>query len=281
MSEDGLYREEADTLPPDVLPLVFATWAGATIPGLPPEAVQRNSVGAVGLAALGEGYGFFRVIRDFCKRQGRHEGKETVVLDYGCGWGRIIRFFLTVYDNRRVFGLDVDGSMVGYCQTLIGAGQYFTISGRPPLAFPAASIDLLYAYSVFSHLSSGLQNALVDEFSRIIRPGGFLFLTTRLRSFIDECAALRSLSGLDAYGSALAAAFPEPEVTKRQYDGGQFVFRPYPPEINRLGVDYGEAIVPRGYAEREWSRHFRLVEFIDDSSRLRQACFVLERCATP
>jgi methyltransferase family protein len=163
MSEDGLYREEADTLPPDVLPLVFATWAGATIPGVPPEAVQRNTVGAVGLAALAEGHDFFRVIREFCKRQRRHVAKDTVVLDYGCGWGRITRFFLTVYDNRLVYGVDVSATMVHYCETLIGAGQYSTISGRPPLPFPAASIDVLYAYSVFSHLSGDLQNALVTS----------------------------------------------------------------------------------------------------------------------
>jgi SAM-dependent methyltransferase len=277
MVDAGLYRARADKLPPEFLPLLFATWPGATIPGLPPEELQRNSVGASGFAALAEGYQMFRLVRGVCERYGRHTSQDAVILDYGCGWGRIIRFFLTVYDNRNVYGVDVDPDMVAYCQSLIGTGRYAPTSGRPPLDFEDGSIDVLYAYSVFSHLAPGLQDALIAEFYRIVRPGGFVFLTTRMRSFIDECVALRNLSELDAYTAALAAAFPDPEKAKRQYDAGEFLFRPYPAEIDRLGPDYGEAIVPRGYGEQHWSRHFHLLDFIDDRARLRQACFVLER----
>jgi SAM-dependent methyltransferase len=274
---DELCRECADKLPPEFLPLLFSTWAGVRIPGLPPEDVQRNTVGESGLSALTEGYRFFRLVRDICERYRRHTGKDSVILDYGCGWGRIIRFFLTAYDNRNVHGVDVLPVMIEYCRSLIGVGQYACISGRPPLDFRDGSINVLYAYSVFSHLSDTLQDSLVAEFYRIVRPGGFVFLTTRMRSFIDNCVALREVANLDAYGTMLAGAFPDPDRAKEQYDAGEFLFRVYPTEISGLGPDYGEAIVPRAYVERHWSRYFQLIEFIDDPARLHQACFVLER----
>jgi SAM-dependent methyltransferase len=277
MAEDGLYRESVDKVPPELLPHLFTTWAGVTIPGLPPEEVQRNSVGESGLAALTEGYRLFRIVRDICELRRHHTDRNTVILDYGCGWGRIIRFFLVVYDNRNVYGVDVSANMIEYCRSLIGVGQYACISGRPPLNFADGSVNILYAYSVFSHLSHSLQDALVAEFHRIVRPGGLVFLTTRMRSFIDDCVALKKMPNLDPYLTVLATAFPEPERAKEQYDSGEFLFLPYPTEINTFGPDYGEAIVPRAYVELSWSRYFQLIEFIDDPARLRQACFVLER----
>jgi len=268
MVKNHRYRKAAERLPSKLWPLLF---------GLPPEDVQLNTVGESGVSALIEGYRLFRLVRDVCARCERHTERNTAILDYGCGWGRIIRFFLTAYDDRNVHGVDVSPAMIEYCRSLIGLGQYECISGRPPLPFSDKSLDVLYAYSVFSHLNSNLQNALVAEFHRIIRPGGLVVLTTRMRSFIDKCAALTKLPGLDAYGSALASAFPNAERAKQQYDAGEFLFCPYPAEIGALGADYGEAIVPRAYAERHWSRYFNLIEFIDDPTRLRQACFVLER----
>jgi SAM-dependent methyltransferase len=262
------YLSNIEKFPPKLWPLLF---------GLPPEDVQLNTVGESSLSALTEGYRLYRLVRDVCARQGRHTDRGTTVLDYGCGWGRIIRFFLTAYDPRNVYGVDVSPAMIEHCRSLIGLGQYECISGRPPLPFVDRSLDLLYAYSVFSHLNSNLQDALVAEFHRLIRPGGFVFLTTRPRNFIDKCVALKKRSDLDAYGVALAAAFPDPRQAKQRYDSGEFLFCPYPDEIGALGAEYGEAIVPRVYAEQHWSAYFNLVEFIDDPARLRQACFVLER----
>src|ERR1051326_7677658 len=68
MSGPGLYRDPETVLPGDFLPLLFGTWAGATIPGLPPEEIQRHTVGAAGVAALTEGHQFFHLIRTVCER---------------------------------------------------------------------------------------------------------------------------------------------------------------------------------------------------------------------
>jgi SAM-dependent methyltransferase len=263
------YRKAAEKLPAKLWPLLF---------GLPPEDVQLNTVGECGLSALTEGYRLFGIVRNICEHYDRHIARNTVIVDYGCGWGRIVRFFLTVYDHENVYGVDVSPTMIDHCRSLIGLGRYECVSGQPPLPFADKSVDVLYAYSVFSHLNSSLQNDLVADFHRIIRPGGFAFLTTRMRSFIDKCAALNKLTNLDAYTAALAAAFPNAELAKQQYNAGEFLFCQYPAEIGALGADYGEAIVPRIYAERHWSDYFKLLDFIDDPTRLRQACFVLERC---
>ena len=99
----------------------------------------------------------FRLVRDVCERYGRHTSQDAVILDYGCGWGRIIRFFLTVYDNRNVYGVDVDPDMVEYCQSLIGTGRYAPTSGRPPLDFEDGSIDSsLWTYGGNTNINAGI-----------------------------------------------------------------------------------------------------------------------------
>jgi len=44
--------------------------------------------------------------------RGRALTPETHVLDFGCGWGRIIRFFLKDIDPARLHGTDVFEEMV-------------------------------------------------------------------------------------------------------------------------------------------------------------------------
>src|SRR5947208_884804 len=56
----------------------------------------------------------------------------------------------------------------------------------PPLAFDDASFDLVYALSVFTHLTGDLQVAWRDELRRVLRPGGRLLITTHGRSYVPR-----------------------------------------------------------------------------------------------
>src|SRR5262249_14848680 len=46
-----------------------------------------------------------------------------------------------------------------------------------PLRYRDASFDLVYAFSVFTHLPESLQLAWMGELRRVLRPGGYLLIS--------------------------------------------------------------------------------------------------------
>ena len=57
-------------------------------------------------------------------------------------------------------------------------GIDFKVNGlMPPLAWPAASFDVIYGISIFTHLSEAAHEAWLEELMRVLKPGGIAMLT--------------------------------------------------------------------------------------------------------
>ena len=106
------------------------------------------------------------------------------VLDFGCGCGRVTRYWDTFAGTVR--GSDMSAGAVEWCRANLAFAEFETNGLAPPLAFDDASFDLVYALSVFTHLTAELQLAWRDELRRVLRPGGFLLLTTHGRSYASR-----------------------------------------------------------------------------------------------
>ena len=106
------------------------------------------------------------------------------VLDFGCGCGRVTRYWHD-FDGA-VSGSDVSHDAVEWCRDNLSFASFVRNELAPPLAFDDESFDLVYALSVFTHLTADLQLAWRDELRRVIRPGGYLFLTTHGRSYVPR-----------------------------------------------------------------------------------------------
>ena len=251
--------------------------AGVRLPGLPPVNLQINSVGEHGAAALREGLRFYQEVKRCASVLGRPIDPERVVLDFGCGWGRMTRFFLKDVRPENLHGADVSPSLVALCRESIPSCPFWLIDPMPPSTFDRDTFDVIYAYSVFSHLSERAHLRWIEEFARILKPGGVLLVTTRGRDFIALCHSLRGRTGGDPYRELLASAFPDPRAANAAYDAGSFIYVAYPPELASYGPDYGEALVPRSYVERAWSPWLTLRDFVDDRARLQQAMFVMQK----
>jgi len=106
------------------------------------------------------------------------------VLDFGCGCGRVTRYWSGFAGT--VTGSDLDGAAVAWCRSNLPFARFEQNGLAPPLACGDESFGLVYALSVFTHLTAELQLAWRDELRRILRPGGFLLVTTHGRSYLPK-----------------------------------------------------------------------------------------------
>ncbi len=111
-------------------------------------------------------------------------GDVADVLDFGCGCGRVLRY----WDGHRgtVAGSDRDAGAVEWCADHLWFARVARNDLAPPLDRADASFDLVYALSVFTHLTAELQTGWRDELRRVLRPGGRLLLTTHGRSYLPR-----------------------------------------------------------------------------------------------
>ena len=109
------------------------------------------------------------------------------VLDFGCGCGRVTRYWDRF--TGAVAGSDVNAHAVDWCRENLPFASFERNDLAPPLGFADDRFDLVYALSVFTHLTDELQLAWRDELRRVLRPGGLLLLTTHGRSYVSRLEA--------------------------------------------------------------------------------------------
>lgn len=251
---------------------------GIEMAGFPPEELQRQFVGMSGPQALNEAFNFYSEIKRYAGKLTHKLGRDSRILDFGCGWGRIIRFFLKDVTADNLYGIDVDSEMTDLCIKTVGHGNYSAIKPMPPLEFSEGSFDIIYAYSVFSHLAESVQIQWIEEFSRILKPGGILVATTQARSFIELCRTLRNQSNSsNNWHHALAHSFVDTEAAFADYDSGKFLYSPTGGGGPRDASFYGEAVIPQKYIEREWTKYLDFCDFTYDPAIIPQSLIVMQK----
>jgi SAM-dependent methyltransferase len=99
------------------------------------------------------------------------------VLDFGCGAGRAIRHLLHLAPECELWGSDIDPRCIEWDQAHLGPAASFAVNGEyPPLPFEDEKFDLVYALSVFTHISDYWAPWLL-EMDRVLAPGGRLIAT--------------------------------------------------------------------------------------------------------
>ena len=118
------------------------------------------------------------------------------VLDVGCGPGRLpIGILRLIGEVEKYRGVDVDRRVINWCRNHITKGhrgfQFVHINVRNArynpkgnrllkgfkLPFRDGEFDIIYLFSVFSHMIIDELEIYVSEFCRMLDPGGKLFLT--------------------------------------------------------------------------------------------------------
>lgn len=238
--------------------------------------MQRMFVGSSGVAALQEAYRFVQVLLAQLGKHGLVLTDDSVAVDFGSGWGRYTRFMLKYVHPDNLYGLEVNSPMVEHCRKAFGMANFLKVGSMPPCALRSRMVDLVFGYSVFSHLAPDCADAWIAEFARITKPGALVLMTTQGRSFIDFCRGVRESGDRShPWFVSLSKAFVDVEQAYRDYDAGTFLHY----GEGQYGGTYGESLISRGYIEARWGQYFDLVDFIDDRAVLPQALFVLRRNA--
>jgi len=109
---------------------------------------------------------------------------------------------------------------------------------EPPTEFPDDTFDFIYGISVLTHLPEMLQFAWMNELSRVLKPGGLLYITTHGEYYmrrLNEQETRLFLSGelivkLAAYpGTNFCTTF-HPESYVRHKLASQFVVVDFAPQ---------------------------------------------------
>jgi SAM-dependent methyltransferase len=137
------------------------------------------------------------------ERLTRHCGLTTrsALLDVGCGPGRLPTGILSALGEIACYrGVDVHEAMIRWCKQHISRTHptfqfihldlyhpRYNRSGRTtlkesPLPFSPQSFDIIYLYSVFSHLPPQDLQASLRDFHRLLRLNGMLFFT----AFVED-----------------------------------------------------------------------------------------------
>ena len=254
---------------------------GVCMPGFPDDDVQRAMHGHCGEVSLHEAHAFFREVKAYAAYAGRPLAPHRRLLDFGCGWGRMLRLFMKDIAPDNLYGADSTSRFLTEARRCNPALGFLSCGVAPPTLFADASLDYILSWSVFSHLDEFYATRWIEEFGRLLKPGGLLMITTQSRRFIAFCAEMRMrrASGIKlehGWYEACADSFTDEAHENARYEAGHFlhaapVARPNPQS------HYGEAIIPRGYIVKHWAPTFRLVEFLDNPARLPQVLVVLQK----
>jgi SAM-dependent methyltransferase len=163
-------------------------------------------------------------------RAGSPARSQRQVLDFGCGCGRVMRQWKDL-DVHRLHGTDYNPYLVEWCKSNLPFGTYAVNGLEPGIDQPSETFDLVYSYSVFTHLPEPLQDDWLAELTRVTVPRGYVWLTfhgrhmaaglaPELRARLDagELVIVNQLGARDG-GTNACAAFHPPEYVRRLTGG--------------------------------------------------------------
>lgn len=111
------------------------------------------------------------------------------VLEFGCAACPMLRLLALRRPAWELWGCDIDPVAIDWSRRhLSPALRLFTNTTAPHLPLPDATLDLIYAGSVFSHIDH-VADAWLLELARVIRPGGHLYITIHDKAFIRHTIA--------------------------------------------------------------------------------------------
>jgi len=197
------------------------------LPKMADDEVQRSWTGNAGYPLLQQSLNFVRSVALQCVQLTGRPLSGRSVLDFGCGYGRIIRLMYYYNDPSRIWGVDPWTRSIELCREAGMLGN-FALSDYLPRDLPVngTRFDLIYAFSVFTHLSERATKQALSTLRHYIESDGLCVITIRPKEYWDVAA--NAGHGVDA------------ALMKHRHDGPGFAFFPHAVAPVDGDVTYGD-----------------------------------------
>lgn len=143
---------------------------------LPPEPIWRelsNSPEEYLSIGLEHTHNMLRIMQESAVKI----NKGSRILDFGCGAGRMMRHLNNLVDDCEIWGTDINSTQIIWAKQHLGSPlRFVTTTTIPHLPFEDAYFDFIYCGSLFTHIEE-LADTWLCEVRRILKPGGFLYIT--------------------------------------------------------------------------------------------------------
>lgn len=180
-----------------------------------------------------------------------HGVTPATYLDIGCASGRVLRHMAQELPGLRAIGCDINRLHVEWCNRYLPRNcEVFHSHSIPSLPLPDNAVDVISAYSVFTHIEA-METAWLMELRRILRPGGIAWITVHSEKTLEDMQP-----GWPLWDPVML--HPEAPVKldgNRHFKGDRLVLRWQAERSYSSNVFY-----KLDYLERSWSRILEIAE---------------------
>lgn len=201
----------------------------------------------------------------------RNKVEVKTYFDLGCATGRVARHVVAQSDVETVWCSDINARHIRWMLEFMPR-KVRPIANHciPSIPIPDNSVDLISAFSVFTHIDT-FETCWLAELRRILRPGGLAYLTVHneatwqvLAKELDnpDNRLIQSLLNIDP---ALREKLQQPMPP------GRAVYR-----FTDFGPYRAQVFHSNDYLERVWGRFLDIQEILD-CHHVRQSVVVLKK----
>jgi SAM-dependent methyltransferase len=149
------------------------------LPTMPSDDTQRLWTGAAGHVLLGQSIAFVRTLPGYLPHRDGRRSEDVTILDFGCGWGRLARLVCKFIRPSRLWGVDPWDISIDACKKHGVPGTFRMSSWIPRDLDVPEDLELVYAFSVFTHLPEEVAVTALRTLTRHMARGGRLLLSIR------------------------------------------------------------------------------------------------------
>lgn len=98
-------------------------------------------------------------------------GQPLRILDFGAGLCRILRYLVQFVGEHNYSASEVNPLAIAWAKNVYPEVNFLMAKSTPPLELPSSSLDVPYAWSIFSHYAEDLRLTWLKELARCLKPG--------------------------------------------------------------------------------------------------------------
>lgn len=255
-------------------PLEYPEKLGGFYPPIPPECLRHTACG--GLTEQSHLYSSVEDFRVVCELYEIYADRPITelgsVYDFGCGCGRLLRWFPVGIEGLQCVGSDVRKASIDWCGDSL-EGRYFTNDVQPPLELEDDSIDLVVSLSTFSHFNRRSNHAWIRELARVCKPGGLILISTH------GAFALALISRSEEHQKGLFMERAQSVDFLRRLQREHFLFHAVPTDlVEKLDgpeAEYGQAFFNELFVREDWKPYVEVLGSVPVGLSLFQDFYAL------